>query len=75
MVEAKAGGASGGRPPSYDDYKDLMDDSLNRIIKTVSKSKNKELVTLCQQALGKSQSLSSCAESFSVCRASGSRQK
>ena len=31
-----------------------MDDSLNKIAKTVSKSKNKELITLCQKAIGKS---------------------
>lgn len=53
MVEDKQNGGGSGRAP-YDDYKELMDDSLNKIIKTVSKSKNKELVSLCQQALGKS---------------------
>ena len=42
MVEAKSN-----RSP-YEDYKELMDDSLNKIIKTVSKSRNKELVNLCQ---------------------------
>ena len=36
-----------GKSP-YVDYKELLDDSLNKIVKTVSKSKNKELVTLCQ---------------------------
>ena len=46
MVEDKQNGGGSGRAP-YDDYKELMDDSLNKIIKTVSKSKNKELVSLC----------------------------
>jgi len=37
----------------YENYKELLEDSLNKIMKTVSKSKNKELINLCQQALGK----------------------
>ena len=62
MVEANntsAGGKASGRAPvqtppgepSYTTFKELMDDSLNKIIKTVSKSKNKDLIQLCQQAL------------------------
>lgn len=49
--EAKSQGAN--RTP-FDNYKELMDDSLNKIIKSVSKSKNKELIELCQAALSKS---------------------
>ena len=30
-----------------------MDDSLNKIVKTVSKSKNKDLIVLALKALGK----------------------
>ena len=47
-VQTKPLGAN--RTP-YENYKELMDDSLNKIIKGVNKSKNKELITLCQQAL------------------------
>ena len=47
---AKSHGAN--RTP-YENYRELMDDSLNKIAKGVSKSKNKELIALCQKALGK----------------------
>ena len=42
---------SGANRTPYENYKELMDDSLNKIIKGVNKSKNKELIGLCQQAL------------------------
>ena len=48
--KTKQGGAS--RTP-YENYKELMDDSLNKIAKTVSKSKNKDLIVLATKALGK----------------------
>ena len=57
MVEAiSTGGKSqrGSNRAPYDNYKELLEDSLNKIIKTVNKSKNKELIALCQKALGKS---------------------
>ena len=47
---ANKGGAN--RTP-YENYKELMDDSLNKIIKTVSKSKNKDLIVLAVKAQGK----------------------
>ena len=48
--KTKQGGAN--RTP-YENYKELMDDSLNKIAKTVSKSKNKDLIVLATKALGK----------------------
>ena len=55
MVEAvstpKSSGA--GRSP-FENYKELMTDSLKKI-KSTAKSKNKELAALCDKALGKLQ--------------------
>ena len=51
MVEAKK--PQGANRTPYMNYKELMDDSLNKIIKSVNKSKNKELIELCQAALCK----------------------
>ena len=52
MVEAPNKSQGANRTP-YTNYKELMDDSLNKIIKSINKSKNKELIELCQQALRK----------------------
>ena len=54
MVEpAQPKSAKGDNRSPYDNYRELMDDSLNKIIKTVNKSKYGELINLCKQALGK----------------------
>ena len=50
MVEANPPSSGSAQRPSganrtpYENYKELMDDSLNKIIKGVNKSKNKELI-------------------------------